>query len=247
MDLIVLDTTDSTNSYLQRLFEEGRACEGTVVLSMMQTAGRGQRGKSWVSFTGQGIYASFLLIPEWLNADQQFQLNKAIAVAVVRYIQSRIQGRVDIKWPNDILVEERKIAGILIENSIRGRHMSSCIAGVGVNLNQPAFSGVYDTSPVSLRQLTGQLFHASEEVIKLYECIMDVYSLLRREGPAAIEVIYNPLLYRRNKTGLFIRDRAYFSGILIEVDQEGAAVIETESIRARHFHPVTRQVVEAQE
>jgi BirA family biotin operon repressor/biotin-[acetyl-CoA-carboxylase] ligase len=247
MDLIVLDTTDSTNSYLQRLFEEGKAGEGTVVLSRAQTAGRGQRGKGWESYTGQGLYASFLLRPEWLNSDRQFQLNKAIAVAVARYIQSRIQSRADVKWPNDILVEERKVAGILIENSIRGRQLSSCIAGVGVNLNQPAFSGIYDTTPVSLRQLTGQVFHASEEIVKLYEQIMEIYSLLRKEGPMAIDLIYNPLLYRRNKTGLFMSNRAYFSGVLLEVDQEGAAVIETNNIRSRHFHPATRQVVEAQE
>lgn len=247
MDLIFLGQTDSTNRHLQRLLDAGQAKEGTTVLSDMQTEGRGQRGKQWVSLPGQGIYASVLFTPASLAVGKQFQFNKAIACGVAAYIHSRTGLKAEIKWPNDILVEDKKVAGILIENNIRGSHVSSCIAGIGINLNQGNFEGEFETTPVSLLQLRGVRYDARQEMALLYPHLMSRYFQFCREGATVVSEQYNNLLYGRGRSGFYQNEAGLFSGTLLEVDEEGAAIIGKEGQITRHFHPLTRQVVNPQE
>ncbi|MEN9332308.1 MAG: hypothetical protein RLZZ94_1398 [Bacteroidota bacterium] len=133
MRLFPLILVDSTNTYAHQLISEGLS-EDALIYCGEQTAGRGQRGNTWVS-----------------NRDQ-FVFNMIIAVAVSSYLESKGIENVKIKWPNDILVNNKKIAGLLIENSLKGDKISSSIVGIGLNLNQEWKDENFETASTSLRE-----------------------------------------------------------------------------------------------
>ena len=135
MKILRFDTCTSTNDVLKE--EQG---DFVIAVAKEQTAGRGQRGNTWISDSGKNLLFSILVTPERLNAGDAFVLSQAIALsirsALVRYIPEE---RVSIKWPNDIYVGRRKICGILIENDLQGRRVTRSIIGCGINVNQMSF------------------------------------------------------------------------------------------------------------
>ncbi|MEY3678023.1 MAG: hypothetical protein RI924_164 [Bacteroidota bacterium] len=139
-NLVKLSTTASTNSYLKELLSKSEPLsEGTVILADDQFAGRGQTGNSWFSSPGQNLTFSLLLNPRFLSVQQQFDLNKAISLALWDVLSPVLGPELKIKWPNDILFRDKKIAGILIENIIQGSSWKHAIIGIGLNVNQTDF------------------------------------------------------------------------------------------------------------
>jgi BirA family biotin operon repressor/biotin-[acetyl-CoA-carboxylase] ligase len=118
--------------------------EGTVVITDNQYSGRGQRGNLWISEPGKNLTFSVLLKPN-VRPDQQFVLTQVVALAVADYITTKTNA-VKIKWPNDILVSDKKICGILIESSLSGAVVQFVIAGAGLNINQTVFQNPRATS-----------------------------------------------------------------------------------------------------
>ena len=152
---IRLDSVDSTNNYTATLLN-GNVPEGTVVITREQTAGRGQRANSWVSEAGKNLTVTYVLRPKFLCISDQFILNKAIALAVNKAIQHFAPLMdVRIKWPNDIFLQNKKVAGILIETSMQGGHIVSCLAGIGINVNQQHFQS-NSGNPISLIEVLGK-------------------------------------------------------------------------------------------
>lgn len=151
MEFIELDTVTSTSSHLAAM--SAATPHGTVVMAREQTAGRGQRGNSWEAEPGANITLSLLLRPAGLHPSRQFIISQAVSLAIVGMLDALVAGhRVSIKWPNDIYVDDRKICGILIENSITGSGINHCIVGIGLNVNQTRFLSDAP-NPVSLRLL----------------------------------------------------------------------------------------------
>lgn len=151
---IHLSETESTNKYLR---ENAHLYSGlTVVDTVYQSAGRGQRGNSWESESGCNITMSMLIYPSDIEAIRQFEISEAVALGIVDTLRPLLPcHEVCIKWPNDIYVGDQKICGILIENSIVGRYIKHSIAGIGININQQRF--ISDApNPVSIIQLTGK-------------------------------------------------------------------------------------------
>ena len=160
-----IDQTDSTNSLMQRLLkgeeQEYAAClkeDIPLIYTTYQTAGRGQTGNGWESERGKNLLLSYLLREPEVNISEMFLLNVIAAVAAHRTIAEWLsfeqRPMLSIKWPNDIYIGNRKIAGILVENSLSGTKIQHSIAGIGVNVNQEQWvSGA--PNPVSIRQLTG--------------------------------------------------------------------------------------------
>lgn len=173
MDIIWIDSTPSTNSYIRERYISG-AAGGlipplTMVCARRQTAGRGQRGNSWESEPGMNLTFSFHFKPEGMSPAGQFAISEAVALAMVDSL-SHFGIRACIKWPNDIYVEacdaglaspatgrDLKIAGILIENSILGDCIERTIAGIGLNVNQKRFLSDAP-NPVSMAQIIGKGF-----------------------------------------------------------------------------------------
>ena len=147
---IIKDTLPSTNSYLAGIAAD--APHGTVVMAREQTAGRGQRGNSWEAEPGCNITLSLLLRPEGLHPARQFVISQAVSLAIADMVSHFVAAPVSIKWPNDIYVDNRKICGILIENTITGTSIDRTIVGIGLNVNQTEFRSDAP-NPVSMRQL----------------------------------------------------------------------------------------------
>ncbi len=240
MNLIVLTSVDSTNNYLRQLCEKGEAEEGTAVLALEQSAGKGQRGRTWESRAGQGLYLSILLMPENCPVEKQFQINKAIAVGVATYVESRCEDKVQIKWPNDVLVSGKKISGILIENNIRGHKLSSVIAGIGVNLNQDEFTDEFNTPATSLFHLNHQKFVPETEAKALFREVWNAYCQLNAGEEQWIEAQYAHRLYMRGEMAVFMKGEGLFSGVLTGVDDAGLAMIEENGKIIRASHPGIR-------
>lgn len=132
--LILLDEVDSTNNYAATLLNDGKLPHGTVILAEKQTAGRGQRGNSWSSSGVNQFACSIYAETAFLSAERYWYLNLAVALAVRGSIQAHISEKAEIKWPNDILVNDRKMAGILIETQWRSGAIVGAIIGVGANM-----------------------------------------------------------------------------------------------------------------
>lgn len=160
-----IDSTDSTNSLMQRLLrgeeQEYAAClkeDIPLIYTTYQTAGRGQTGNGWESERGKNLLLSYLLREPKVDISEQFILNVIAAVAAHRTIAEWLsyeqRPMLTIKWPNDIYIGNRKIAGILVENSLCGTKIQHSIAGIGINVNQEQWvSGA--PNPVSIKQMTG--------------------------------------------------------------------------------------------
>ncbi|MFI5220658.1 MAG: biotin--[acetyl-CoA-carboxylase] ligase, partial [Bacteroidia bacterium] len=125
--IIRLETVDSTNNYAAALISKSKPAEGTAIMADFQDYGRGQRETIWESENGKNLLVSFILYPQIDTADY-FLLNECFSLAVREVIEDITGLDVKIKWPNDILVNNKKIAGILIENSIRGNTILYSIA-----------------------------------------------------------------------------------------------------------------------
>ena len=149
---IKVSQTASTNTYLSRL--AATLPGGTVIYTPCQTAGRGQKGNSWESEDGKNLTFSMLLKRPPVKARDQFYLSEATALAVVETLSAEAGDGFTVKWPNDVYWQDKKICGMLLENSLNGTDIATCIVGIGINVNQERFLSDAP-NPVSLINITG--------------------------------------------------------------------------------------------
>ncbi|MCC8036856.1 MAG: biotin--[acetyl-CoA-carboxylase] ligase, partial [Bacteroidales bacterium] len=157
MSITWLPETPSTNSALRSMIAQEPLEPWTVVATLRQTAGRGQRGNSWESEPGKNASFSMLIRPHELKASQQWTLSLWVSIGTWNAL-SRIvphPDRLRMKWPNDVYYGDRKLGGILIENSLQGQFIDWSIAGIGINVNQTRFLSDAP-NPVSLAQILGR-------------------------------------------------------------------------------------------
>ena len=232
------DTIDSTNSQAAR--ELDTAPEGSVWIADFQTAGRGQRGNKWEGKKGENLTFSILFKPRGFLATRQFELSEVVALGVVNYLSTKgIQAKV--KWPNDIYVGDRKICGILIENSVRDGMLSSSLVGIGLNVNQTRF-------PDSLPNPTSMLLinPDNEGIVlsPLLERFMDIFkSYCRRYlnitgGLNRLRMLYLGQIWHKDMTARYIdnSDGHEFTGIIRGISEIGHLLVEdTEKGELREF------------
>lgn len=200
-------------------FHEGEAKHGTAFFALEQTAGKGQRGKSWNSIKGENIILSVVLEP--FPGTNQFFLLASIALACFDLFNKHIGDEVSVKWPNDIYWRDRKAGGILIENAYRGSTWICSIAGMGLNINQTDFTD--NTDAVSLKQITGKTFDVISLTKELCNLIESRYKLMM-EKPDEIFHQYNRALYKRGMKVRLKKDSSVFETTIQEVDEEGLLV-----------------------
>ena len=203
--MIELDVVTSTNSFIadyRPLSDAGII----LVTAEHQTAGRGQTGNSWESEASRNLLFSLLLRPAEFPASRLFLLSEAMALSIRDAISAALSPAeaVAVKWPNDVYVGDRKIAGILMENDLRGSHVGRCIIGCGVNINQTSFLSDAP-NPVSLRQLLGRDTERSFVLDAIVTRFRQRYSRLTAfpEAAAALHADYVSALYRRRGLHLF--------------------------------------------
>ena len=177
--VIRLSRVASTNNYARELVRDKLPIEGTVIIAKEQTEGRGQRSNTWVTEPKKNLTCSYILKPVFLAAKNQFMLSAAVALAIFDTISEFLpENHVKIKWPNDLLVDGKKIAGILIENSLRGSSLETSIVGVGLNINQTDFPKGLNVT--SLKSITREELKIDEVLNALNSHLEKQYLRLRQ-------------------------------------------------------------------
>ncbi len=222
---IELQSVDSTNNYARELIHAGMAQHGQAIFAHEQWAGKGQRGRHWVSEKGQNMALSILLQPKSLLINRQFELSAAIALAVHQALVQYVPEYLTIKWPNDLYWQDRKAGGILIENLLSSQEQSGsswnwAIAGIGVNINQTQFPSDLP-NPVSLKQITGK----DHDPIQLAKAIVNRINLYYQEllttGPENIFSQYNRYLYKQGQRVKLKKDNRVFEALIKYVNAKG--------------------------
>lgn len=161
---------DSTNAEAQRLIKDGLN-QSAAIISQYQLQGRGQKGNCWHSEIGKNILLSIIYFHNNMPTEKQFEISIKTSLGIIDFIKGyKIEAQ--IKWPNDILVNEKKLAGILIENNIKGRYVSSSIIGIGLNLNQNIFPKEL-TQVTSLNILTQKTYDLEKATKSLTEKVLN--------------------------------------------------------------------------
>lgn len=226
---VELAVVNSTNNYALELSKTGRIADGTLVWAHEQTAGRGQRGNGWQSLPDLNITLSIILHPE-LDADSQFYLTKVVSLGVKEFVEDLIGNcaEVRIKWPNDIYVGDKKIAGILIENILRGEQITTTVIGIGLNVNQHEF-GAELKNATSLKLITGKTYDIKAGIDALCEHIEPRYLQLKTHKRNLLDVDYHKCLYRLDKLCEYEKDGTRFKATLTGVNGQGKLLLKLEN------------------
>lgn len=181
----------STNTFLKEHFQSQKSkllemakvssLEGVGALADLQTAGRGRMERTWHSPLGEGLYFSILLMPK-IEPSHITLLSLMAAIATAETIMALCQIKIDIKWPNDILINKQKVAGILIENAFEGNNLSYVIVGIGVNLNQKTFPENINHLATSLFLETGSFINRDVFLVTLLEKLSNWYKILKNQS-----------------------------------------------------------------
>ena len=208
----------STNDYCWELLSDKSLPDGSVVWTPFQTQGKGQRGKSWLAEKGKSLPFSIIFRPK-VSISKQYFLNKAISLGVCEGI-AFLGVNSKIKWPNDIYVEDKKLAGILIENSLRGSLLQEIVVGVGVNVNQEEFNKDLP-NPVSLKQVLHQTFEIEVLLKELCYYIEKRYMQFKAGHFDKIDADYHSMLYRYEEIQTFQVGNERFEAQILGVDKMG--------------------------
>ena len=226
-----LPVVDSTNNYLryerEGLLSEAGDAKIIAVYAGEQTSGRGQRGNVWYSAGDENLLLSLLVPPSAVTVKEQFYLSQAIALAVNDAMHACGVNSV-IKWPNDIYVGNRKLAGILVELDYAGDMIDCAIVGVGINVNQSQFPAM-DKIPTSLFLLTGKDFDIEIVLKSLLTSFQYYYNMLENGETLKIAAEYKKYLVGYGKMLRYRDSFSIFNAVVKDVEGDGALCLERES------------------
>ncbi len=232
--IIHLESVDSTNEYISRLLDQGENVpEGTIVWADFQTMGKGYMGNTWESEAGKNLLVSILLYTRFLKVQEQFYISEMISLAL-HDLLSRYSAEVKIKWPNDIYIKNKKIAGILIENTIEKGTLSRSIIGIGLNINQMEFSSELP-NPTSLHLETRKDYYLTDILDEFNNRLNERYSQLQLGKLEHIRSEYQEKLYGFRTESRFIHEKECFTGTIIEVNSFGELLIEDKNKKIRTY------------
>ena len=233
--IIHIDETDSTNRWLKDKASKAEALgfapqtlrlqplntntsENTVVWTDYQTAGRGCGTNTWESERGKNLLFSMLIHPTDISANEQFRITEIVSVALCQTLQAYIDNKVEIKWPNDIYVGDKKICGILIENRLQGNIIKESIIGIGLNVNQTEFKSDAP-NPVSMRQLTGR----ETDLKELLQAFLRAFDVTCHSKTTCFA--YKSMLYRKGKYANYEDKTSCFTATLTDVLPDGRLLL----------------------
>lgn len=227
---IELQSVDSTNNYARQLVHADLAQNRAGVFAHEQVAGKGQRGKTWLTEKAGNIALSIIVKPKAIPLTAQFQLSACAAVAAQVFFATYAGDDTKIKWPNDLYWQDRKAGGILIENIVGSTESGNgswdwAIIGIGINLNQVIFPS-FLPNPVSLMQITGKRFDPIELAKEICSKLDTCFQQLIREGFDDIYAAYTSALYKRNEKVKLKKDNRLFEPVIKTVTATGRLVVQ---------------------
>jgi len=218
--LIHLDTVDSTNLYLQQLIRNSDVEEGTIILANEQTAGRGQRGNKWNSHKGLNLTFSFVVYPVFLKATEQFGISAMVSLAVFDSL-CKHSDDVKIKWPNDIYIGKRKVAGILIENVL-------------ININQKSFDSDLP-NPTSLGIETGKEYNTDSILQDISDKLNYSYHEFIEKGFDRLKMQYIGNLYQLNEYCNYMAGEEKIIAKITGIENDGRLCLLTDKNETLKF------------
>lgn len=233
--ILHFDEINSTNVFLYDKISENNDISDMVVVAAHQTAGRGMDKNRWESEAGKNLLFSIALNVNFLEAENQFKISQAVSVAIVETLSQFVDDkRLFIKWPNDIYFGDKKLAGMLIQNTIEGRMMGVSIIGMGLNVNQIEFSKDIP-NPISLKMISGRDFDLDNLLNLLVSSIKTkVESLRDKENQNEINEkyvsrsyrfgIWSDYFYQNQVKSMIIRGFDKYGRLLLH-DKEGAEIV----------------------
>jgi len=228
---------DSTNAEAARQLRSGNLPGGMVIITDYQSGGRGQGENEWVSDPGKNILMSWIVYPAFLSVQDQFQLSKAVSLAITDFLGVHSL-EAEIKWPNDILCNGAKICGILIENSIMGGQIMHSIVGVGLNVRQERFPE-FPWRATSMFLETGTDVAPGPLAESLAGFLDLRYDQLAGGGAEEINRAYLQRLFRLDASSEFTHGRSRFTGVVRGVDDSGRLRVEAGGkISSYGFHEI---------
>jgi len=205
--------------------------EGLVIYTDFQSAGKGQPGNAWESSKGMNLLFSVMLHPIQVHMDELFLISQLVSVAIKNALDEYTTN-ITIKWPNDIYWNDKKLAGILIENSLQGNKIMSVVIGIGLNVNQKLFLS-NAPNPVSLFLITGKRQNRKQLLQKICQNIMGLYYEMDKEK---IRKKYAESLYRNIGFYSFEANKETFRAKIKEVQPDGMLELETEKGEQKSFY-----------
>ena len=234
MEIIKLNATNSTNTYLKNLLKEKQVKDLSCIWALSQTQGRGQQGAKWISEPGKNLTFSILKKFENLSSEYHFLLNMEVSLAIFRALKKLYIPDLAVKWANDILSSKKKICGILIENTLHKEQISASIIGIGVNVNQVFFNDLPNVS--SLQKIMGHPFDLEEVLLLICQ---ELEVSLKSLSPTRFETMldeYHTYLFRKDKPSTFeYPNGERFMGYIRGVSHNGQLQVEQEDALMSSF------------
>lgn len=230
-DLRILKEVDSTNNYAMGLVKSGEAYHGLGILALEQSSGKGQRGRIWESSPGENLLFTMLSEMSWVAVFDPFKISVATAVSLWETVSGIVKEPIFLKWPNDLYINDRKAAGVLIENIVVGQKWQWSIIGVGLNVNQQLFSP--GLKAISLRNLTGNQYEIEVIGKTLQERLLEnIQSLKNGRFPDLLRK-FNDHLYMKDRQVKFRKGNITFVSMVRYVNASGELV--TQDAFERHL------------
>ena len=234
MEIIKLNATNSTNTYLKNFLKEKQVKDLSCIWALSQTQGRGQQGAKWISEPGKNLTFSVLKKFENLPSEYHFLLNMEVSLAIFRALKKLYIPDLAVKWANDILSSKKKICGILIENTLHKEQISSSIIGIGLNVNQVFFNDLPNVS--SLQKIMGHPFDLEEVLLLICQ---ELEVSLKSLSPTRFESMldeYHTHLFRKDKPSTFeYPNGERFMGYIRGVSHNGQLQVEQEDALMSSF------------
>lgn len=225
-NIFKFDAVNSTNDLLLKWAENTSTPNGCVIWASSQYKGKGQHGRKWESKAGDNLTFSMLIRHSGMSIMEQFIFNKAISVALLKSLKT-FSPDFKIKWPNDIYLNGKKISGVLIENSIKGKYLDHSVVGIGINVNQRRFPSNLE-NPSSIVLETGEEIELENLLYQVIDHIEHYVNFINRNESDEILNIYLENLYRKDIISVFKKGDNTFNGIIRGVDEYGRIKIELE-------------------
>lgn len=225
-EIYYFDSIDSTNTKAKELAEEGHP-SGTLVVADRQTAGKGRRGRSWESPTGIGIFMTLMLKPE-INPNNASMLTLVAAMATTRAIRRVTGVPAMIKWPNDIVMNGKKVCGILTEMSAQFDYINHIVIGIGINVHNEDFPEEIAKTASSLYLESGQHIHRASLIEAFLEEFEDVYAeYLKTEDMEGLMKEYDSMLVNRGRQVRVLDPKEPFEGKAMGITKKGELIVDT--------------------
>ena len=227
--LIILPETDSTNNYLTQLCNEQQSAvrEFTTVIAERQTAGKGQRGNSWESEDCRNITFSFVLYPTFIEARRQFILSQIVSLSIKEELDEWTKG-ISIKWPNDIVMNGKKVCGILTEMSAQLDYINHVVIGIGINVQNESFPKEIEQVAPSILMETGQHVNRAELIEAVLEQFERYYGIfLETEDLSGLVKKYDAHLINMHKQVRVLDPKEPYEAKAMGITPHGELIVDT--------------------